>query len=337
MDADIDELFKTTTASDPKKFGQRLKFRLNQLGLNGVDLASGIGVGNTTVSQWVHGQNMPTREKIIKIIDFLECDGFWLLHGTGPAPIPTKNVQSVEFDVLDTSGRIKHLLAVNGLKPSDLAKRLEVSRATVSQWVNGIARPRGMNLVHTCELFNCTPEWLLSGRFWPDISQENDDPTSKNAIKLGDYSDCIALPLFELPQLEECIAADKLDVDSFLSNVQNFSTGRRLFFNRGTLDRYSTEYDNLLCFKIDLLSMRPLFPPNTTVGVNTLDRSIQDHELYAFLHYETIRVARLYKLPNGVVRIRHENTVDYADELISKDEMKNLVIIGRIFWCSFLF
>ena len=45
-----------------------------------------------------------------------------------------------------------------------LAKRLGVSRVSVTKWENGTTRPDGENLHHLAQSLSTTPEWLLYGQ-----------------------------------------------------------------------------------------------------------------------------------------------------------------------------
>lgn len=62
------------------------------------------------------------------------------------------------------SERIKNRMGSLALKPKDIVNRIGVSKATVSQWVNGNSAPEGQNLLHLAETLEVTPDWLLTGR-----------------------------------------------------------------------------------------------------------------------------------------------------------------------------
>ncbi|MCY1384600.1 HTH-type transcriptional regulator PrtR [compost metagenome] len=61
-------------------------------------------------------------------------------------------------------------------------------------------------------------------------------------------------------------------------------------------------------------------------------KHIADGEIYAFDQQGTLRVAYLYKLPGGGIRIRSENSNEYPDELLTRKDFTRIKILGRIFW-----
>ncbi len=331
---DITDLLKKASLSDPVEVGQRLQLVLELKGMSKAELARALKITPSSVSQWIRGVNLPSKNKISKLVQVLECDPEWLMFGMGQAPEKTTRVlEEKEFGAFETGARLKHLMEVNNLKSTDLAYELGVSRATVSQWVNDIAIPNGMSLVSVCEALNCTPRWLLSGRKWP-----SDDVTCQtnvvNVARKTNPSNCIELPLFEAQQLESIYIDSNKSIESFKSELQHQEIKRQLYFNKSTLDRLDSNIDELICLKLYMPSMQPLFTEETTIGIDTKCTAIIDDKLYAFFHYDILRVAHVFRLPNGALRISHENSKKYSDEIISKEEANNLVIIGRLFWFS---
>lgn len=52
--------------------------------------------------------------------------------------------------------------ARNGLSAREVAKRIGVHENAVLRWESGDAEPLGSNLIKLAELYECTPEYLLS-------------------------------------------------------------------------------------------------------------------------------------------------------------------------------
>ncbi|MCY1551952.1 HTH-type transcriptional regulator PrtR [compost metagenome] len=47
-----------------------------------------------------------------------------------------------------------------------------------------------------------------------------------------------------------------------------------------------------------------------------------------------LRVQYLYNLPGGGIRIRSENSDEYPDELLTREDVSCITILGRVFWWS---
>jgi len=64
-----------------------------------------------------------------------------------------------------TSGQIiKQRLSDLGLKPVDLSRKMEVTKGTVSFWVNDTTKPSGDNLITLCKILKIEPESFREGR-----------------------------------------------------------------------------------------------------------------------------------------------------------------------------
>ena len=60
--------------------------------------------------------------------------------------------------------RIKSRMTDLQLRAVDLVKLTGVSKGTVSQWLNNIAKPRGENLLKLADALVCKVDWLLLGK-----------------------------------------------------------------------------------------------------------------------------------------------------------------------------
>lgn len=67
-----------------------------------------------------------------------------------------------------TSGQIiKQRLKEIGLKPVDLSREMEITKGTVSFWVNDTTKPSGENLITLCQILGIEPESFREGRIIP--------------------------------------------------------------------------------------------------------------------------------------------------------------------------
>lgn len=96
------------------------------------------------------------------------------------------NMNLPGFD-MNFSDRLRIRMTECNLRAVDIAKRLDVSRGTVSQWVNGIAEPSGANVSQLAAILRCNVSWLMLGKGSPDKNPEpelSNGPEIKNAVPL---------------------------------------------------------------------------------------------------------------------------------------------------------
>lgn len=65
---------------------------------------------------------------------------------------------------MNFSERLKERMLLLDTKAIDIARKLSLSRGTVSQWVNGIAEPKGSNASRLAALLRCNVNWLMNGK-----------------------------------------------------------------------------------------------------------------------------------------------------------------------------
>ena len=81
--------------------------------------------------------------------------------------------------------------------------------------------------------------------------------------------------------------------------------------------------------------MEPRLHDGDTVAINTAEKSIRDGKIYAILHNGMLRIKRLYNMPDGGIRLRSDNTEEYPEEIVSKEEAeRSIEILGRVFWVA---
>lgn len=149
----------------------RLKFLIKDKGWSQKRLAfelieSGNDVSEAAVSKWFLGKNDPKKDKIKAICELFNCDESWLLTGNGEpfkSSEPSEPPQNEEISKiqLDKAERIKKAIAIIGLSQIELAQRLNVSQATISDFTRGkISTDRIEQLAE----LSCLPaDWIAYG------------------------------------------------------------------------------------------------------------------------------------------------------------------------------
>lgn len=112
------------------------------------------------------------------------------------------------------------------------------------------------------------------------------------------------------------------------------TNGPKLRFSRSTLRAYGVAPENAACCFSRGDSMGKEVPDGATVGIDLGSTQIYDGEIYAIDHGGLLKVKYLHRLPGGGVRIRSELRDEYPDEDLYGDDLKDLRILGWVFWVS---
>ncbi len=73
---------ETRNPNNEESFAFRLQYALKTRKLLAVDLTGPTGIGKSTLSLYINGKSMPSRERILIIADILKVDPAWLLGFT---------------------------------------------------------------------------------------------------------------------------------------------------------------------------------------------------------------------------------------------------------------
>lgn len=60
--------------------------------------------------------------------------------------------------------RLQMLLDAYEMGPKELAKKLDVSRQTVHNWLNQTGEPKASQLLRMSEIFKVSVNWIVAGR-----------------------------------------------------------------------------------------------------------------------------------------------------------------------------
>jgi phage repressor protein C with HTH and peptisase S24 domain len=224
--------------------------------------------------------------------------------------------------------RIKKRRKELGLTQPSIAKTIGLTKATISLWESGSTSPKGENLHALAKALRCAPEFLLFGNdaIKPESNAEwaGGFETWGSNSPLGD--DEVEIPFYM--EVELAAGAGTLDCREY--------QGPKLRFAKSTLKRQGVNSDHAACVKVNGNSMEPVLPNGSTVGVDTAHTEIVDGKMYAINHDGMLRVKMLYKLPGGGLRLRSYNLDEYPDERLDADQLKQVKVIGKVFWYSVL-
>ncbi|ELN2738931.1 XRE family transcriptional regulator [Pluralibacter gergoviae] len=225
--------------------------------------------------------------------------------------------------------RIREARRNSQMTQDALAKRIGLTKATISQWESGSTTPNGKNLINLAETLSVTPEWLLTGKnvepkdVTPNARIEGGFSVWDSATPLED--DEVEIPFYQEIELS---AGNGTYVD--LDN-----TGYKLRFAKSTLRKAGVDVSCAACVSVYGNSMEPVLPDGAVVGIDTSKNSVKDGKMYAIDQDGLLRVKLLYRLPSGY-RIRSYNRDEYDDEEYFNQDANRIKIIGQVFWYSVL-
>jgi len=74
---------------------------------------------------------------------------------------------------MNLASRIKLRMAEQQLRSSDLVELMDVSKGTISQWINDITQPRSENLLKLADSLSCRVDWLMHGKGEKEAGQSS--------------------------------------------------------------------------------------------------------------------------------------------------------------------
>jgi len=214
-----------------------------------------------------------------------------------------------------------------GITQKELAERANISQVMVHKLISGKAK-ESSKLVAIGAVLGCTAEELMFGssKSKPTSNAEWAGPmeTWDSGTPLGD--DEIEIPFY----MEVELAAGH-----GIAEASEYR-GPKLRFAKSTLRKSSVDPTNAACVRVSGNSMEPVLPNGSTVGVDTSQTDVIDGKMYAINHDGMLRVKTLYKLPGGGLRLRSFNIDEWPDERYEGEVIKQIKIIGKVFWYSVL-
>lgn len=218
-----------------------------------------------------------------------------------------------------------------------LAKAAGVSQAAIQKLTSGNAKS-STKIIDISRALGVRPEWLanesgpMKGDGVTDHHPDSDLPPESEWLPIDTWGHDTPLGQdeVEVPFLKDIEFA--CGDGSFTDEDYN---GFMLRFSKATLRRKGINSDGsgVLCFPAHGNSMEPVIPEGTTVAVNCNDKKIVDGKLYAINQGGWKRLKLLYRTGPEVLTIRSYNSSEWPDE---EAEMKDVEVIGRVFWSSTL-
>ncbi len=211
----------------------------------------------------------------------------------------------------------------------DFGRRLGVSHVTVRAWEKDEYKPSSDNIYEIVNLLGEYSELL------PNVHFSNKRQVAeKNAEYIG---------LIDAWDSNTKLDEDDVEVPFFMDvelaagvggELSSETQGPKVRFSKNFLRQRGVQAEAAVCVKIFGNSMEPRLYNGDVVGINTLDKHVVDGKMYAINHCGLLRVKRLYRMPGGGLRINSLNSLEHPDEVYSIDQIKDINVIGRVFFSN---
>lgn len=237
-----------------------------------------------------------------------------------------------KFAPMELKDRLKQARKSAGLTQAELADRVGIKQASVSEIERGLTRTSGY-LVQLAQACGVDPIWLSEGTGSPGQARPISNATMLGPISVWDDETPLDDDEVYVPFLKEV----ELSAGSGRTVIEK-SSSRKLRFGKQTLRNQGVQFDQAVCVTVHGNSMEPVLPDGSTVGVDKSSTSVKDGKMYAIDHGGELRVKTLYRMPGGGLRFRSFNQDEHPDEEYSAQQLaeSGINVLGKVFWYSVL-
>lgn len=207
-----------------------------------------------------------------------------------------------------------------------LAKATNISASSIGKYITGEADPSRKRLIRIAKAGKVNPTWLLTG----ELPMHPGDHPGKNGIEetAADYSgDELKKNGFTLvPRYDVQVSLGSgalVDSEQIVEHLA-FKTiwlKKEMNLEPGKLALISTIGD----------SMSPTIRDGDLLLVDMRQRQIGDDAIYIIRRDSYLVAKRFQRLFDGTVSIKSDNPI-YKEEVVPRDAVKELSLIGRVVW-----
>lgn len=207
--------------------------------------------------------------------------------------------------------RLKEARIKKGLTQESVAEAAGISRVSVVQWEKGETKnAKGEYLLRAAQLLDINPYWLVFG----------EGEMSNTTKAESEYS---LVPKYNI----SASMGDGRTVES--EQVVDY-----LAFKSSWLIAMGLDEQHLALVEVVGDSMEPTLASGSLVLIDLRKRSPSDSGIYAMGIDGQIWVKRLLRKFNGDLEIISDNTELHGKEVVKKDELDQIRVIGRVVWAG---
>lgn len=230
--------------------------------------------------------------------------------------------------------RLKDALDAAGLNQSQLAARVGVSRASVSDWITGATKTlEGANLTKTADVLGVDARWLATGETPSPRAAEPEGGYGLARILAWQHeTDLPEGDYVLIPRFEVTLSAGGGDEQRNLGfQLQiDFIHSEPLAFRTDWIRKMKLKPSKLASMRVRGDSMAERLHDGDAVVIDTSQVEVIDGKIYALWYDGGERVKRLYRLPGGGLRIRSDNEARHPPIELVPEQAGLVRIIGRV-------
>lgn len=203
---------------------------------------------------------------------------------------------------------LQRLLKISGLNQEELAKKIDESPQTVSNW-----KRRGVSksgAIKASAEFGVSVNWILQG-------DEQGQSVEVTKVQGWDHQTPLDDDEVEIPFYKEFLVSCG---SGTAAEIIGEAT-RKLRLSKATLNKYGVYEGNAYALTAFGNSMAPVINNGATVYVDTGRTQIIDGKIYAINHGGLFKFKYLYRMPKGGVRIVSANTEEYPEEILTAEDI----------------
>lgn len=228
----------------------------------------------------------------------------------------------MELDVQTLGDRIRAKRRELNISQIELAKKVGITQGALSHLESG-RNETSKELPQIALALGVDVHWLLTGQNLqaniPSYTEIHD--WDSNTPIEDDEASIIFYKDFHL----QCGGG--------LENLVESNEHRRLRMSKSTLKRLGIEQELAFAATAQDNSMMPTICDGDTVFVDRGRKNIKDGKAFAIEHGGLFRIKRLYKVPNGGVRIVSDNHQEYPEEILTAQDIieQKFIVLGWVF------
>ena len=211
--------------------------------------------------------------------------------------------------------RLKNVMELKQIKPSQLAELADVPLSTLSALLNNnTPNPRANNILKITKALNIDPFWLMNGEPSLPIKVIEDDE------KLND--EYVRIPTYKVSYAAGNGSEQLLTWD-VLTDVHPVTFRKKFFEYLGVNPKYCKR------IKVTGDSMEPQIQNGDYLTIDcTPCQQIIDGDIYAFADLQGLHVKRICRIKEGLL-IKSDNP-KYQDYSLIGDELQSFNLLGHV-------
>lgn len=227
--------------------------------------------------------------------------------------------------------RLVEALKDAGKSQADLARETGLKAASVSGWVNGTTKSLKAESARKIELaLGVSADWLLTGKGSKQRRSHVVGHPSQEQRVGSSGPDVIG---YSEPSFIEIDWANG-GLSAGPGAAPSYDEERRsLAFSETWLKKKGFKRKHLVIIEVVGESMEPRLSNGDVALINTADKEIKDHRIYALRYGDDLRIKRLSRRYDGAVVISSDNPLpEFRDEIVPAADLHQLQILGRAVW-----